>query len=165
MDHKTYKLVRTDDRFEEQEMVEAPDGTHYLKEDVEPIIKAYYALIEKLLYYKNDVRDNMEYRVKECASYKEIMGFPDEELPLRINAWNEGSPQHFLISCRLSGDDPLTKDLSKCIELLWDVEFDMEAYKNIGYNDGLASVTSTLLDIAGMKDEAAQAIDATYNFD
>lgn len=165
MNLKSYKLIRTDDRYDEQEMVEAPDGTHYLKEDVEPILKAYYALIAELIRYKDDVRDNMEYRVKESAPYKELMGLPDEELPLRINAWYDDSPQHFIISCRLSGDDPIKKDLAKCIELLYDIEFDMDAYKNIGYNDGLASATSSLLNIVGMKDEAAQAIDATYNLD
>jgi hypothetical protein len=37
MEPKAYKLIRTDDRFDEQEMVEDPTGDYLLKADIEPM--------------------------------------------------------------------------------------------------------------------------------
>jgi hypothetical protein len=165
MDLKAYKLIRTDDRFNDQEMVESPDGDYLLKADVEPLLKAYYAMVTKLRFYANDVRDNMEYRIQNSLEYIKLMDIPDEEIPLHINNYDTDSYQHLILSCRLSGEDPVKKDLAKCITLLWDVSFDSEAYKNIGYNDGLASATSSLLDEAGLKEESIRVLDATYSSD
>lgn len=123
------------------------------------------SLVKKLLELKEDVRDNMEYRIKEASEYKELMEIPQDKLPLHINDYDPDSAKHFIIKCRLSGEDPFKKDLAKCSEILYDVAFDMEAYTNIGYNDGLATAVSMLLNIAGLEKEATQALEATYSCD
>jgi hypothetical protein len=125
----------------------------------------YNAIIKELLRQKDDVRDNTTIRIKDTEVYKKIQDIPKKDLALHINEYNPDSPAHFLITCRLSGDDPFKKDFNKCIELLYDVEFNMEAYRNIGYNDGLAVLTSILLRIAGFEKDADAAIQATYNAD
>lgn len=155
--------MRVDDRSDDRELLESPDGDYLAKEEVQPILDAYKAIIEKLLYYKDDVQDNTVYRIKETYLYKELQAIPEEDLGRYINKYPTDSASHFFISCRLSGDDPFEKDLLKCVGLLNDIAFDIEAYRNIGYNDGLASLTSTLLTIVGMDKEATQAIDATYS--
>lgn len=165
MDLKTYALRRVGNLTDEQEIIEDPTGGYYLKDEVDLKLKAYNEIIKKLQYYTSDVRENMEYRVKGSTRYLELFNIPDNKLPLFINNWCVDSPEHFIISCRLSKEDPFKKNLNKCIELLYDVEFNMEEYKNIGYNDGLATLTSILLDIAGYGEEARQAIDATYSLE
>lgn len=129
-------------------------------------IKAKYeALISELLRQKEDVRDNTMYRIKETEVYKKIQAIPHNELALHINDYEPDTTGHLLISCRLSGDDPFEKNFNKCIELLYDVAFDMDAYRNIGYNDGLATLTSILLKIAGQDKDADAALEAAYNLD
>jgi len=123
------------------------------------------SLVKKLLELKDDVRDNVEYRIKETSIYKELQAIPQDKLPLHINDYEQDSAKHFIIKCRLSGEDPFKKDLAKCSEILYDVEFDVEAYCNVGYNDGLATSVSMLLSIAGLEDEAKQALEATYSCD
>jgi hypothetical protein len=125
----------------------------------------YDALISELLRMKEDVRDNVSYRIKETETYKKIQAIPQNELALHINEYDPDSPGHLLVSCRLSGDDPLERDLSKCVELLYDVEFNMESYMNIGYNDGLAGAISTLLKTVGLDEDADKAMEAIYKFD
>lgn len=167
MNLKYYKLARTDDRYDDQEMIEVDpaNGEYLRKEDVQPILDVYKKMIEKLIYFKNDVRDNIIYRIKDTDLYKAIQAIPKNSLALFINEYEADSAGHLFITCKLQGDDPFEKDLAKCIEVLWNTEFDMEAYKNIGYNDGLAYVTSEMLKILGMEKESTQAIDSTYDFD
>lgn len=120
---------------------------------------------EKLLELLNGVRLNVELRVRDTETYQEVSNFKDIELPLHINNYSEDSPEHFIISCRLSGEDPFEKDLSRCVQILWNVEFNMEEYQNIGYNDGQATILSILFNALGMEKEATQAMEATYNYD
>jgi len=122
-------------------------------------------LVKKLIELKEDARYNIACRVKDSSAYKEVESIPENELPLHINDHDPDSPKHFLISCRLSGDDPFEKDLCKCVEILYDVEFNMDSYREIGYNDGLATSVSMLLDIVGMEKEANQAREAIYSCD
>lgn len=119
----------------------------------------------KLLELLSDVRGNAEERVKESPLYKEIEAISDRDLPKHINDYPTGSAGHHIISCRLSKEDPFEKDLSRCIEILWDVEFDMEDYQNIGYNDGMATTLSILFNALDMKQESTRAMEATYSSD
>lgn len=123
------------------------------------------AVTEKLLYYMNDIRDVIATRIKQTPEWVLISKIPQNELPKHINVYDEDTPQHFWISCKLSGEDPLKKDLSKCIPILWNQEFDCEAYRNIGFNDGMAIVVTNLFDILGMEKEASETFEATYNDD
>jgi len=129
------------------------------------IIKAYYAMRDKLLTYMRDVRFNSEQRIRHAEPFKKISEIPEDKLPLYINTHEEDSPEHFFIQCRLSGDDPFEKDLGKCLELLYNEEFNMETYKNIGYNDGVASITASLLEAANMPEQSTAASEAIYTFD
>lgn len=158
-------LVRTDDRFNDQEMIEDIDGKYMLHEEVEPIIRAYNKLVMKLIAYKDEAREYITNKIKNTPTYKEIEKLKTEDLPLHINDYDSDTTEHFFLSCRLQGEDPFQKDLSRCIELLYDVEFSMEEYKNIGYNDGTAIATHYLLKEIGMNEEADQAFQATYAFD
>lgn len=119
----------------------------------------------KLLELLNDVRFNAEDRIKETEIYQEIAAIEDIDLPKHINDYPAGSPGHHIISCRLSGEDPFEKNLSLCMQILWDVEFDYEDYQNIGYNDGQAVTLSIMFNALGMKEEATQAMEATYKSD
>lgn len=120
---------------------------------------------EKLLELLNEVRFNAENRIRNTEEYREIAAIKDIDLPKHINDYPAGSPKYYIISCRLSGEDPFEKNLSLCMQILWDVEFDMEDYQNIGYNDGQATTLSMMFNALGMKEEATQAMEATYKFD
>jgi len=113
----------------------------------------------------NDIRDVIANRVKETPEWVLISNIPQNELPKHINDYGEDTPQHFWISCKLSGEDPIKKNLSKCIPILWNQEFDCETYRNIGFNDGMAIVVTNLFDILGMEKEASETFEATYNDD
>jgi hypothetical protein len=156
-----------DDRFPDQEMVEVEpaNGDYLLKAEVQPIIDAYEKMIAKLIEYKNDARQSCELRIKNTCTYVSIYEIPKRELPLHINDYDADSPHHFLISCRLSGDDPFEKDLAICMKLLYDEEFDVDTYKNIGYTDGSADATASLLALAGLINESNQASEAVYSSD
>lgn len=123
------------------------------------------AIIKKLTDYMIDIRDVIATRIRQTTEWKDIQRIPQNELAKHINDNDEDSPQHFWISCRLSGEDPIKKDLSKCIPILWDQEFDCEAYRNIGFNDGMAIVVTNLFQILGMEKEATDTFEATYNDD
>jgi hypothetical protein len=123
------------------------------------------AVIKMLQTIKMDSRFCIADKIRNNSDYKSLMDITDRDLPLHINDYDPETPQHFIISCRLSGEDPIEKNLSKCIELLYDQEFSYEDYKNIGYNDGQASAVCRVFEALGMNEDAKQAIDATYNFD
>lgn len=123
------------------------------------------AITKKLLHYKEDIRDVIATRIRQTPEWVLIKSIPINELAKHINDYDEDSPQHFWISCRLSGEDPIMKDLSQCIPILWDQEFDCEAYRNIGFNDGMAIVVTKLFQLLGMEDEATATFEATYNDD
>jgi hypothetical protein len=167
MNLKYYKQVYSDDRYDDQEIIEVEpaDGEYLRKEEVQPIIDAYEKMIAKLIQYKNDVRTSSELRVKNTDTYVSIYAIPKRKLPLHINLYEVDTPERHLISCRLSGDDPFEKDLAICMKLLYDEEFDVDTYKNIGYTDGSALTVSALLNIAGMTTESTQASDAVYSSD
>jgi hypothetical protein len=167
MDLKYYKLLTMDDRYPDQEMVEVEpaEGEYLLKAEVQPIIDAYEKMIAKLIEYKNDARQSCELRIKNTDTYVGIYAIPEKELPLHINDYEEDTPERYLISCRLSSENPFEKDLAICMKILYDEDFDVETYKNIGYTDGLALTVSTLLNTAGMTTESNQASDAVYDFD
>lgn len=121
------------------------------------------AVTEKLLAYKNDIRDVIISRIKETSDWQQIQKYSKNQLPKHINDYDEDSPQHFWISCKLTGEDPLTKDLSKCIPILWDQEFECEDYRSIGFNDGMAIVVTNLFGVLGMEKEASETFEATYD--
>ena len=123
------------------------------------------AITKKLTDYMIDIRDVIATRIRQTTEWKDIQRIPQNELAKYINNYYEDSPQYFWISCRLSGEDPIKKDLSKCIPILWDQEFDCEAYRNIGFNDGMAIVVTNLFQILGMEKEATDTFEATYNDD
>jgi hypothetical protein len=123
------------------------------------------AVIKILQTMKMDSRFCISDKIRNNPDYKELMAINKRDLPKNINNHDPDSPHHFIISCRLSGEDPIEKNLSKCIELLYNQEFSYEDYKNIGYNDGQASAVSRVFEAIGMNEDARQAIDATYNFD
>lgn len=163
-----YKLLTMDDRYPDQEMVEVePENGEYLRKDeVQPIIDAYEKMIERLMVFKREARVSCELRIKHTDSYDYWMNkCPEIELPLRINTHPADSAIHFLISCRLSGEDPLEKDLARCMPILYDEEFDIDTYKSIGYTDGTAEVTASILKIAGMDRDSTEASDAIYSSD
>jgi hypothetical protein len=128
-------------------------------------IKAYHKMVKELLRLKNDVRENVRHRVSETETFKDIQALPENDLPMHLRDYSEDSPAYFILKCRMEKVDPFETDFSKCVEVLYDVSFSMESYRNIGYNDGLASVTSMLLNIAGLSDEASQVLEGTYSFD
>jgi len=123
------------------------------------------AITEKLITYKNDVRDAIAYRIKQTAEWKRIHEYPQNELAKHINDYDEDTPQHFWISCRLTGEDPLMKGLGKSIPILYDEEFDCESYRNIGFNDGMAIAVMNLFDILDMQEEASDTFEAVYDDD
>jgi hypothetical protein len=120
---------------------------------------------EKSLELLNEVRFNAENRIRNTEEYQKIAAIKDIDLPKHINDYPVGSPKHHIISCRLSGEDSFDKNLSLCMQLLWDVEFNYEDYQNIGYNDGQAVTLSIIFNALGMKEEATQVMEATYKSD
>jgi hypothetical protein len=146
-------------------MIEDIDGKYMLHEEVEPIIRAYNKLVMKLISYKDEAREYITNKIKKSQAYEEIGAIKTEDLPLHINDYDSDTTEHFLLSCRLQGEDPFKKDLPRCVELLYNEEFSTEEYKEIGYNDGTAVTTHYLLREIGMDDAADQAFEATYAFD
>lgn len=120
---------------------------------------------EKLLELLNDVRFNAEDRIRNTGLFKEIVEIKDIDLPKHINNYRVDSPGYHILTCRLSGEDPFEKNLSLCLEILYDESFEMEEYRNIGNNDGRATVLSILFDVLGMEKESIRAIEAVYSVD
>lgn len=121
------------------------------------------AIIEILQTMKLEARFCTADRVRETQDYKKLEAIPKKDLPLHINEHDPDSPSHFIIQCRLSGDDPFEKNLNKCAQILWDQEFDVETYKNIGYNDGLATAVSIIFDTLSMNEDSSNVIEAVYS--
>jgi hypothetical protein len=162
---KRYDLTRTDDRFEDQEMIESDTGKYVMYDDVAPTIEAYNKLLTKLNTFKNDVRTNAILRIQKTLSYMVIANFKKEELPLHINDYKEDSPEYFIITSFLEGKDPFEENISKCMQLLYDVEFSASDYMDIGYSDGMAVATHLLYDEIGKKEESHQAFEVIYSLD
>lgn len=130
---------------------------------VEPTVTVPKKLIDKIYEMAGDVRDNMILTIKSQERYKELMDLPLNEIPLSIHQYPDDSYQQFILRCRLEDKDPFEVDITKCIELLWDCEFSVEDYKEIGYNDGMIGVINILLDIVGDKETAQKTRLLTYN--
>jgi hypothetical protein len=101
--------------------------------------------------------------IKSQESYKELMDLSLDEIPLRTHQCLDNSYKHFILKCRLENRDPLEVDITRCIELLWDCEFSVEDYKEIGYNDGMIGVLSILLHIIGDEKTAQKTRLLSYN--
>jgi len=115
-----------------------------------------------LLDRLSSVEFSITLTVKDSTTYKRLMEIPDKDLPLVITKYPEGSCEHFILDCRLSGKDPFETNLSKCLELLYDEEFDMEDYNKVGYNDGVLSTLSELFTQLDMTEESKRATSLIY---
>ena len=124
-----------------------------------------FKLKQTLLALKDDARDAMVSKIKESDSYVHLMGIPHNRLAMYINDYPIHSAKHFILKCRMEDVDPIKADLSKCIELLWDQEFGVEDYREIGFNDGMIHVLSKMFDALGMEVASKEVLDFAYNLD
>ena len=96
----------------------------------------------------------------KCGKVAEkVIETPLDKLPLLINEYDEGSLPAQLIANRLEGKEVAVSDL---IPLLYDENFDAEDYRNLGYNDGQASILSDLLTLLGDHENANKAAGLIY---
>lgn len=120
-------------------------------------------LTDKIYKLKDDTRDFMVDTISSQEAYKDLMGIPVDEIPLHINQYSQDSYQYFILTCRLKGKNPLEVDITRCIELLWDCEFSVDDYKEIGYNDGMIDTLNLLLRILGDEKAAQETMLLKYN--
>lgn len=124
---------------------------------------------KKMLIWKDDLLEFMGQMIKDkCGEVlAEIENIPTKELPLKINAYPDGSPKQKLLKLRLQGEDfsipNLIPILPELIPLLWDQEFDVEDYKSIGINDGEGYIVSMILRMLGCEEDARQISAVNYS--
>lgn len=121
---------------------------------------------KEMLLWLNDAREFVaSLIIRRCPDIEELMRLPIEELPLKINEYEEGSPKHSIVKLRLEGKDPFEEDLRVIMTVLYDVEFDNEEYKNLGSNDGTLHLLSRILELLGDEEHSQQASDLMYTAD
>lgn len=101
--------------------------------------------------------------IKGTSLYKELYNIPIEDIPLHINDYFPGHIKHSILKNRLEGTDPFEKDLSSCMQILWDSVFDVEKYKGIGRNDGQIDILHLLLNKLGLKNESEKLSGINYS--
>jgi hypothetical protein len=87
-----------------------------------------------------------------------VSSMPIEELPTHIN---EKTFFGRLCIDRLAGRELDTPE--NWMEVLHDVEFDCEDYKNIGVGDGQMDICSTVYNLLGKEDKAKKAMSLRYS--
>lgn len=103
-------------------------------------------LVTKLLIEIVDgCYDYIRERVIKTDTYREIERIPKDGLPLHLNDYEDGTAAKYIFSCRMTGEDPLSEEnLPKSLQLLYDQEFNIDTYRNIGVNDGQLAAVSFL---------------------
>lgn len=119
-------------------------------------------LHEQLKVAAENTRDFIIDKIKERRIYKLLDGETSERILLQLNDFAEDSYELHFYKCKLEGVDPFERNLSKCIELLWDCYFSVEEYKSIGDNDGRADLIAYLLEAIGYPEEALQVREVIY---
>ena len=118
----------------------------------------------ELLTWVEDAREFIKGMItSKCPDIEALMKLPLEELPLKINDFEDGTPERLIIKRRLEGKDPLEEDLGTIVQVLWDVDFDYEDYKNMGHNDGIIVLLSKILTMMGDEESAKRAYEVIYS--
>jgi hypothetical protein len=155
---KTYKPSQ-----EDSTMIESPDGEYILKKDIQPILDTFNKIKEELHSERDNVIDFIKNLIKSLNDYEELQDIPFEQIALHINNYNPDSYQFYFLSCRLSNKDPFN-NIGSCIPLLYDQNFDVVEYREIGKNDGVIEILSRLLNIIGFEKEAKEISKAIYTY-
>ena len=117
-------------------------------------------IIEQLETYLQDHRQRLSNYAGKNSSYKRVRMASKEELPKLI-----GVPGMVgdLAKKRLSGEDIDTPKY--WLQAMYDVGFDVEDYRNIGYGDGQMEVLRVVYMLLGHPDKADQALEIMYSSD
>jgi len=122
---------------------------------------------ELVLHQLREVLDNCEDFLRRQAhtrnqSFLRILACCKENLPaMLLDILTD--KEIVLIEARLKGINIDTPQYH--IQALWDVAFDYEDYKAIGYNDGQLSIVSLIASTLGDKELSERASNAMYNQD
>ena len=101
--------------------------------------------------------------IARCSIIESLMCLPLDELPLKINEYAPHTPEHTIIKYRLEGKDPFQEKLGTIMDALYDVEFNYEDYRGLGYNDGTAETLAQMLDLMDDPENASRAREAIYS--
>lgn len=121
--------------------------------------------LDKLIKHLTGILEFNESYLQEKAKKKSevftrVLAMTDDEL--RNNVAGEGLTQELALA-RLKGEDIDT--MRWWHKALWDVEFDTDEIRTIGFNDGQLSVLRDVFERLGRKDLAHRANMAIYNDD
>ena len=122
---------------------------------------------ELVLHQLREVLDNCEDFLRRQAhtrnqSFLRILACRKENLPaMLLDILTD--KEIVLIEARLKGINIDTPQYH--IQALWDVAFDYDGYKAIGYNDGQLSIVSLIASTLGDSELSERASNAMYNQD
>lgn len=122
-------------------------------------------LKECLLLHADYCQEFIRETITQTSTYQDLDNIEKDDIPLHITDLIPGTFQHHILKCRLEGTDPLEENLSLCMQILWDTEFNVDDYRNVGRNDGQIDILSLLLKKLDMHTEAEKVSEAQYTID
>lgn len=116
----------------------------------------------------------MESRLDSCKAYmveiatsktelEDVLSIPFEDLATRISGENGNITS--IIKARIDGRsrEEIENDPNLILPLLWDTEFSMVEYKQIGMNDGELHTLSDVFSTLGEEEKAKEAYSWIYS--
>lgn len=119
-----------------------------------------HELIDELINQLNICEGYLAEKAHTNQAYNDVLGMSEKELPLHIN---DVGLVGELVSARLKGESIDTPEWH--CRAMYDLEFSMEEYKNIGTNDGALGILSLVFSRIDRDDLAKRATAAMYNAD
>ena len=98
--------------------------------------------------------------VSKNSALKEVLDIPFDNLPQYINEINENKKE--MVLARLRKED-IRLDHNFVCQSLWDVEFDSDEYKNIGWNDGTLATLRSIFEVLGDKEHEKECTEWIYS--
>lgn len=118
------------------------------------------------------LKDLLLFRLEECKEFlselamsknsalKEVLDIPFDDLPTYINEVSENKREMVLALLR---KEDIKKDHNFVCQSLWDVEFDADEYKNIGWNDGTLATLRSIFEILGEEEKQKECTEWIYS--
>ena len=98
--------------------------------------------------------------VNKNSALKEVLDIPFDDLPQHIN--EKGENKREMVLARLRKED-IRLDHNFVCQSLWDVEFDSDEYKNIGWNDGTLATLRSIFEVLGDEEHQKECTEWIYS--
>jgi hypothetical protein len=102
----------------------------------------------------------IELSINKKSSLKEVLDMPFNELPKHINDSNDIKKE--MVLARLRKED-IKKNYNFVCQSLWNTEFDMDEYRQLGDNDGRLSVIAMIFRELGHEEQEKEALNWVYS--